>query len=330
MYVILYVHNCTHVYMHDPQIHHDLFLAWGFQPLQRVVSTASYASHPSHGHPGHPGPWPCTPRFIGPGPGVQHPAVVHVVRELSPGRPPASMGAAQRALSPVVQALVPSMSGPVSPTVAQPRALSPQPTQVTVPSAHTPLMPGQQVVSPRPGTPCRLQTLSSHLASPRERALSPVGLPPVPVFAKVPIEGQVHRCPSPRPVVIKTTMTPRGMPTMRSTVPVMTPRPLQEPGKVTPMRQDVRVSPKPCVVRNTSRPTAKAPVAAVKRQASRARATTPSVVPPQQKNFKGTVSEFSADQTAAGQLPVCTCCSLFYLFLQRFMDLCHDFVLFRL
>lgn len=269
----------------------------GFQPLQRVVSTTSYTSHPA---------WPGTPRFIAhPGavPVAPCPGVVHVVRELSPGRPPAvGTVAPQRAVSPPAVPSRSSMSGPVSPPiVAPPRSLSPRGTATGVPSAqaHTPLMPRQQLVSPRAGTPCRLQPMSSHLPSPRERALSPVGLPPVPVFAKIPQAalaemGQLQRCPSPRPVIIKT-VTPRVMPgAMRSTVPVMTPRPLPmevNPKAATPQRQP---APKPCVIRTTSRPSPKAP--GVKRQASRGKAT-PSIAPP------GRGGKVSEDQTSAGQLP---------------------------
>lgn len=126
-----------------------------------------------------------------------------------------------------------------------------------------------------------------------------MGLPPVPVFAKIPQAalaemGQLQRCPSPRPVVIKT-VTPRVMPgAMRSTVPLMTPRPLPmevNPKAATPQRQPV---PKPCVIRNTSRPSPKAP--GVKRQASRGKGT-PSVAPP------GKGGKVSEDQTSAGQLP---------------------------
>lgn len=259
--------------------------------MQRVVSTSSYTSQP----------WPGTPRFVAhPGATAPCPGVVHVGRELSPGRPP--VVAPRRAVSPVaVHSLVPSTSPMLISQVVRshPRSVSP----TVAPSA-----PGQQL-SPR--TP-RLQPLSTQLGLPSPRALSP-GLP----FAI-----EMGRCPSPRPSVVIRTVAPRGVSpgAIRSTV--MTPRPVPEAKAATPNRGEVRPSPKPCVVR-TSRPThpahpthpthpvTKAPQ--VKRQASRGKGSTPSVAPPGGKAA-------SDDQTSAGQRlsKICGKIYSFYVFLFKF------------
>lgn len=175
----------------------------------------------------------------------------------------------------------------------------------------------QQVISPRQLAPNQVQIRPVHPSfgpiPSQERALSPLGLPPVPVFQSKLPEGTPERCASPRPVLVKT-VTPRGPGQGPRTViqhPVMvTPRsvpmePSSKSGVPTPGRRELRPPPK-ASVRNASRPPAPAPKSATpvpKRSASKGAKAAPSVVPPTRVHLKGALSQEPRDLTAAGQLP---------------------------
>eukprot|EP00439_Symbiodinium_sp_Y106_P021249 s2334_g2.t1 len=258
------------------------------------------------------------------------PGHVVVVRELSPGRPMAyAAHAAPQAVSPTSCSVAPASGqsvqsqGQMSPPVLRPRSLSPTPA--ARPPGATPSCP--QTCQPTP----RMQSSNLgrfagafptgyvSITSPRrERSLSPVGLPPVPVLSGVgaaaptaPAAPSPQKCLSPRTVIVRHA-TPRASTNVPKVQVLVTPRAvpavpsgkgLATPGGILEGLRAVPTFPRTILQPHAGNaPGGQGVRRAASHGAVKAHRTGPAVLPPK-RPVSGVAKEPFSEQTAAGQLP---------------------------